>query len=381
MSQKIADVRLSLDQVANLAIHLRGNNTLHLVGAPGIGKTSMLRKVAARLGMSACLIDCASLDLGELAMPYFEEVEVDGVKKKVVGFGPNRRFGFHLGQPVAVLLDEFGKSNELVRTALAPLLLEHRIADFQLPEGSLVIAASNQDTDGLGDAIPAHLANRIMEIGVRSPNHEEWIKWAQETADNVTPELIGFAQMTPLLFQEYTEGEAAANNPYIFNPGRGMTRRFVSPRSLWSINEVSRLYAKGVIDVEQFTAAVTGACGAACAADFQVSIDLGNKMPTLAKLMESQDAFDAGVREVKAMMAGAPLLAVNLALTVQTRDECTVAIQCLAALHADEMVQLFVALLSRRKGTAEARTSEAYIKQMRRTSDMVSEMRKLTAAA
>ena len=142
-------------------------------GEPGIGKSSMLKVLQGVYpDYEVAYIDCTLLDLGDFALPY---TEMAG-DMKVTKFAPNARFKMHSDKPVIVMLDEIGKAMKSVKNVLLTLMLEHRIGDAYLPKNSIVFGTSNLLSDGVGDMLEAHARNRICEIKVRKPDHDEWIE-------------------------------------------------------------------------------------------------------------------------------------------------------------------------------------------------------------
>jgi len=117
-------------------------------GEPGIGKSSMLKVLAQTYpDYEIAYVDCTLLDLGDFALPY---TETHG-DMKVTRFAPNARFKMHYDKPVIVMLDEIGKAMKAVKNVLLTLMLEHRIGDNYLPEGSMVFGTTNLLSDGVGD--------------------------------------------------------------------------------------------------------------------------------------------------------------------------------------------------------------------------------------
>ena len=59
-------------------------------------------------------------------------------------------------KPKVILLDEFMKAPKLLQVIFTRLMLERTVGDTPLPEGSMVFATSNNQSDGLGDGMLAH---------------------------------------------------------------------------------------------------------------------------------------------------------------------------------------------------------------------------------
>ena len=224
-------------------------------------------------------IDCTLLDLGDFALPYTEAVEAEDNKltgvNKVTKFAPNARFKMHTGKPVVIMLDEIGKAMKAVKNVLLTLMLEHRIGDHYLPEGSVVFGTTNLATDGVGDSLEAHARNRVCFVTVRKPDADEWIEWA--ISNDVAPEVIAWVKQFPHALASYTDG-GQKENPYIFNPTRAGQSAFVTPRSLEKASNISK--QRGVLGDALTISMLSGTIGESAARDMQAFFTVVDKLPT-----------------------------------------------------------------------------------------------------
>jgi len=262
---------INLKQAATAIRTVGTTNTILLRGQPGIGKSSILGMLAKELpDYQMCYIDCANLDLGDLAMPVIDK------ETMTTSYAPNVRFGVGKNQtrPVMLMFDELGKASRPVMNMLLPTILEHRVGDVPLPTGSIVFATTNLDTDGVGDNIPAHAYNRMDVVVLSNPTVDQWLEWA---ADNdIAPEVMAFAKQYPQSFDCYADLDKDDKNPYIFNPLTGNTRAFCSPRSL---AKVSNIVAQRAVLGEATLALMAGQIGEAAARDMDALINLADQLP------------------------------------------------------------------------------------------------------
>lgn len=269
-------MQVTLKQLATLVSTVGSVNTLMARGAPGVGKSSILKTLAKEMpDYLPCYIDCATLDLGDLQMPVVDR------ETMTTKFAPNARFGVYPGQtrPVLIMLDELSKAPRSVLNALLPVMLERRMGDICLPVGSVVFATGNLDTDGVGDQIPAHAYNRMTVVDVANPTSDEWIQWA--AANDVAPELIKFAYDHPEVFQRYDSLPKDHANPYIFDPRRGNTRSFCSPRSL---EKASNIIKSRATLGDAVLPALIGTVGEAAGRQIEAFTSLFDSMPRLAQI-------------------------------------------------------------------------------------------------
>jgi hypothetical protein len=246
-------------------------------GEPGIGKSAMLKVLEKQFpDYATAYIDCTLLDLGDFALPYTEVVDnkLSGVNK-VTKFAPNARFKMHEGKPVIVMLDEIGKAMKAVKNVLLTLMLEHRIGDHYLPDGSIVFGTTNLLTDGVGDMLEAHARNRVAFVTVRKPNADEWIEWA--IGNDVSPEVIAWVKQFPHALESYTD-PAQRENPYIFNPTRAGSGAVVTPRSLEKASHIAKQRAE--LGDALTISLLTGTIGESAARDMQAFFTVVDKLPS-----------------------------------------------------------------------------------------------------
>lgn len=264
-------MQVNLAQATNL-IHACGTtNTFLLRGAPGVGKSSILTALSKLLpDYAPACIDVANLDLGDLGMPVIDK------ERMVTNYAPNARFCVANDQtrPVLLMLDELGKASRPVLNMLLPVILEQRIGDRKLPTGSIVFGTTNLDTDGVGDAVPAHAYNRMTVLDVANPTVDEWLTWAVDSG--IAPEVMAFVREYPQVMQRYDSLGEHTKNPYIFNPRSGQTKAFCSPRSLEKASNIikQRDALGGALQ-----AALAGTIGTAAAADMDAFVHLADQLP------------------------------------------------------------------------------------------------------
>lgn len=262
-------------------------------GEPGIGKTMSVKQIIRMLpSYIPAIIDATLLDVGDLALPYVEQYnaatdrELTGQRHvtptglKITKFAPNARFRFHEGKPVLVFVDEIGKASKPVKDALLTLLLEHRLGDTYLPEGSIVCGATNLASDNVGDLLQAHAKNRISFVRVAKPTAEEWIEWAID--NDVAPEIIVWVKEFPHALASYTD-PSQKENQYIFNPNVAGQTAFVSPRSLEKASHIAK--QRSILGDALTISLLTGTIGESAARDMQGFFTVVDKMPTWDAIM------------------------------------------------------------------------------------------------
>jgi hypothetical protein len=288
---------LSLNEFANAIATVGDKVTIIGQGEPGIGKSAMLKAVAARFpDYEVAYIDCTLLDLGDFALPYTELASGDAgaAGLKVTKFAPNARFKFQSNKPVIVMLDEIGKAMKAVKNVLLTLMLEKRIGDVQLPEGSIVFGTTNLATDGVGDSLEAHARNRVCFVTVRKPHagfngdgsvdSDSWGAWALD--NGIAPEIIAWVKQFPQALESYTD-PAQKENAYIFNPTRAGQAAFVTPRSLEKASHIAK--KRPMLGEAVTISALAGTIGESAARDMQAFFTVVDKLPTWEAIMQSPE--------------------------------------------------------------------------------------------
>ena len=285
---------LSLNEFANAIATVGSDVTIIGQGEPGIGKSSMLKAVAKRYpDYEVAYIDCTLLDLGDFALPYTELASFAGGEDiKVTKFAPNARFKFQSGKPVIVMLDEIGKAMKAVKNVLLTLMLEKRIGDMKLPEGSIVFGTTNLATDGVGDSLEAHARNRVCFVTVRKPHAgfnadgsidpDSWGAWAVE--NDIAPEILAWVKQFPHALESYTD-QAQKDNLYIFNPVKAGQSAFVTPRSLEKASHIAK--KRSLLGDSVTISALAGTIGESAARDMQAFFTVVDKLPTWEAICES----------------------------------------------------------------------------------------------
>jgi len=201
-----------------------------------------------------------------------------------VKFVPNEELGVHLGKPIILMVDEYGKANPAVKNALLRLMLERKIGGYTLHEDSIVFATTNLGAEGVGDLLPPHALNRITVVNVRKSDNMEYIEWG--IANGVDPIVLGFAKENPQLFQSFEEVSDPKDNPDIYHP-KEKRAAFVTNRSLTAASDWVKL--RDELDNHTLTAALGGTIGMHAAGNLMAFIALHNQLPKLDDIKSSPE--------------------------------------------------------------------------------------------
>jgi len=285
---------ISLKQAEDLIATIGRDVTVHMRGQPGIGKSSILKTLATRFpNHTPVYIDCADLDLGDLAMPAMNH------ETRTTTFYPNERFAIHQDKPVIIMLDEITKASEPVKNMLLPVMLERRLGSVKFHPDSIVYSTGNLTTDGVGDTMKAHAKNRLTSVTIRNPHDDEWINWGVD--NGIAPEILAWIKQFPHALASYTD-DSQKENMYIYNP-RKQQDAFVSPRSLEKASHIVK--NRQVLGEDTTMVALTGTIGESASRDMSAFFSLADGLPTkesiYQKPMEAMLPNDPAARVILVM--------------------------------------------------------------------------------
>jgi hypothetical protein len=179
-------VTVSTRQLAGFLLNAALARPVFIWGPPGIGKSSLVQQFAEALELP-----CVSL-LGSQLAPE----DIIGVPQIVDGksrFCPPTMIA--RDEAYCLFLDELNACSHEVQKAFYSLILERRIGEYCLPEGSIVIGAGNRAQDSaIVKPMSSALINRMVHVHLK-PTHRDWLEWAIQGA--IHPWVIQYIQTRP----------------------------------------------------------------------------------------------------------------------------------------------------------------------------------------
>ena len=161
-------------QLPEVLLRVATVRPVHIWGPPGIGKSTLVADFAAQVGL-----ECVAL-LGTQLAPE----DISGVPQIVVGDDgvPRSRFAppedIARSEPFVLFLDELNGSSAEVQKAFYQIVLDRRVGAYQLPTGTIVIAAGNRATDQAAvRPMSSALANRFVHVHLAA-SASDWLSWA-----------------------------------------------------------------------------------------------------------------------------------------------------------------------------------------------------------
>lgn len=232
-------------------------------GAPGLGKSSIIRDLAREYGVGFIDIRLAQrepVDIRGLPVP-----DKDGVKWLVSSEWPRDPNSRGI-----ILFDELTAADRSLQVAAYELILDRRLGDlYTVPEGWYICAAGNRTEDrAVATTMSSALANRFLHVELQS-DVECWIQWALN--HDVHPTVIGFLRARPeLLFAQKDEN---------------LERGWPSPRSWERVSSMLKLVGKD--NPRMLRSIVYGLVGDRAGVEFMAFLDVSDSLEDVLKAMLS----------------------------------------------------------------------------------------------
>lgn len=213
------------EELSEILLNIAPTRPVFIWGAPGIGKSALVEKFAADVGLP-----CVSL-LGSQLAPE-DIIGIPQIKGETSEFLPPKMIARK--EPYVLFLDELNACTQEVQKAFYSLIYEKRIGEYHLPEGSIIIGAGNRAQDGaIVKTMSSALVNRMFHVQMKV-NPTQWLNWAYE--NGVHPWITDYISQRPdHLFSEPPKTE----EPYS------------TPRSWHMLSDILKEYGAGEKEVSE----------------------------------------------------------------------------------------------------------------------------------
>lgn len=249
---------------------VHGQFPVWIWGAPGIGKSAIVKQVAAKL----------QLQLEDVRASTLDAVDVRGIPTVREGrtcwnppeFLPSEGHGI-------LFLDELALADTAVQTAMLQLVLDRRIGKYVLPPGWKIVAASNrlEDMAGVRKLIRS-LHGRFIHLNMEADS-EDWLWWAAQ--NNILSLIRYFIAFRPSLL---CDGTPAPKENF------GWPR----PRSWHMLSDALQCSADTVQE-DILSGAnmeiIQGTVGEGAALEFVEFVRHGSKLPTAQEILKQADTI------------------------------------------------------------------------------------------
>jgi hypothetical protein len=224
-------------------------------GGPGIGKSSVVKQLAAALSLPLQDVRALLLDPVDLrGLPFLGQ---DGRSKWATpDFLPQEGKGL-------LFLDELNAAPAMVQASCYQLVLDRKLGEYTLPDGWAIIAAGNRDSDRAATTrMPTPLRNRFVHLDFET-DVQEWSEWALQSG--ILPEIISFLRFRPALLSQFDRDQNA----------------FPSPRSWEFVSRILQAAPDSRIEHELFA----GSVGNGAATEFSAFLKTFRELPNIDAIL------------------------------------------------------------------------------------------------
>lgn len=246
-------------------------------GAPGIGKSSIVKQIASSKGLEFLDLRLSLLDPTDLkGIPFFNAETKEGVWAKP-SFLPSGADSKGI-----LFLDEINTAPPAVQASAYQLILDRRVGEYELPEGWSIVAAGNRENDrGVVYKMPPPLANRFVHFEMEV-DFEDWKAWAYKAG--IEASIIAYLAYDKSML-------------FTFDP-LSNEKSFATPRSWEYVDTI----LKSGIESDLMLESVTSAVGREAAVGFLGFKKVMQDLPDFSTILDgSLETF--GEDDSKLMMA------------------------------------------------------------------------------
>jgi len=231
-------------------------------GAPGIGKSSIVKSIAKEQGMECIDLRLALMDPTDLKGIPFYDKESHSALWAPPAFLPTKGEGI-------LFLDELNSAPPSVQASAYQLILDRKVGEYTLPDGWAIVAAGNREGDrGVTYRMPAPLANRFVHFELEV-SVEDWREWAYSVA-----------------FDERIIAYISYKNEHLFTfNAKSDIKSFATPRSWEYVNGILQTKLKGELLLETIGATV----GRDVAVSFVGFMKIASRLPDIEAILSVGD--------------------------------------------------------------------------------------------
>ncbi len=251
---KASDLRITISALVEQKV------PTFLWGAPGIGKSSIIKQIAKEKGLEFIDLRLALMDPTDLKGIPFYDKESHTALWAPPAFLPKDGKGI-------LFLDELNSAPPSVQASAYQLILDRKVGEYELPDGWAIVSAGNREGDrGVTYRMPSPLANRFVHFEMEV-NRDDWRFWAYKKGiDNRIISYISF------------------KNEHLFTfDAKSDTKSFATPRSWEYVDSI----LKANLDDTLILNVISGAVGKDVSVGFLAFCKVMNRLPNIDAILEN----------------------------------------------------------------------------------------------
>ena len=233
-----------------------------LWGAPGIGKSSIVKQMAKEMNVAFIDLRLALMDPTDLKGIPFYDKESHTALWAPPAFLPREGKGI-------LFLDELNSAPPSVQSSAYQLILDRKVGEYSLPDGWAIVAAGNREGDrGVTYRMPSPLANRFVHFELEV-DVNDWRDWAYKSG--LDERIIAYI---------------AYKNEHLFTfDAKSDVKSFATPRSWEYVANIlkSSLSSNLLLDT------ISGTVGKDVSVSFLSFIKVMDRLPNIANILNAKD--------------------------------------------------------------------------------------------
>jgi hypothetical protein len=228
-----------------------------LWGAPGVGKSSIVKQIAHEKQIGFIDLRLALMDPTDLKGIPFYDKESHSALWAPPAFLPREGEGI-------LFLDELNTASPSVQASAYQLILDRAIGEYTLPDGWAVVAAGNRETDrGVTYKMASPLANRFVHLELEV-SVSQWRVWAYKA--QIDSRVIAYVSYKN-------------EHLFTFNP-QSKQKSFATPRSWEYVSKMMQANLPATLLLES----ISGAVGEEVAVGFLNFIKVMDRLPNIESI-------------------------------------------------------------------------------------------------
>jgi hypothetical protein len=291
---------ITLQQAAKAILAFPPSDTPCLLGAPGIGKSSIVAACAKAMKAELITVYPVLRDVVDAkGLPYVIKRGNSRVTQWAVPSEfPVRALQdkFPANKPILLFLDDLFQAAPAVQNALSRAFFERVIGESELMENVRVIVAGNRDSDRAATfRAPSYVNDRLTFLEVE-PSGEEWVRHTLNIRSEIEVDFAAMSQRIKAALQKplpeflvaYVQWAGRVND---FDPNR---RSNLSPRSLERAGRIIQAFEVGLDGSEEekeaiLNEALGGTIGADEAAKLMAFRKKAKELPDIGALLRGEE--------------------------------------------------------------------------------------------
>ncbi|MEA1892315.1 MAG: MoxR family ATPase [Campylobacterota bacterium] len=231
-----------------------------LWGAPGIGKSSIIKQIAQKQKIGFIDLRLALMDPTDLkGIPFYD-------KDSHTALWAPPAFLPTCGEGI-LFLDELNSAPPSVQASAYQLILDRKVGEYELPDGWAIVAAGNRESDrGVVYRMPSPLANRFvhfeMEVDV-----DDWKSYAYKM--EIDERIISYISYKN-------------EHLFTFDPKSDL-KSFATPRSWDFVDSI----LKSSLDKELLLDSISGSVGRDVGVSFLTFTKVMDKLPDIMGILNT----------------------------------------------------------------------------------------------